>query len=322
MIVHRSSRSSLSVVAPAARGGGGGVIVPTLWPGPSQLYIIVDGDSISAGAESGIQYSQLAATTLASLPTWSSSIPNVASSGETLDVMRGNYATSGHPGPLIAPAVALGNRVVQSCFGGTNDIVANGATAAQAYTIFQNYWALPIPAGCTFQICWTLLPRGQFAGFETIRQTFNTSVRGGFAGLGIDRLVDIGNDPNLGNVNATSNSSLFFQDLQTHPTAAGDQIMANAFLAAVMSIGSSSTVTGISPATGAIAGGTSFTITGTKFANVISVSIGGISAASFTVVNSTTITGTTGAGYFAGVGDVVVCGSFGAGILAGGWTWT
>jgi len=55
------------------------------------------------------------------------------------------------------------------------------------------------------------------------------------------------------------------------------------------------TAVSVSPSSGSISGGTSITITGTYFVDVISVTIGGIAATEFTVVNSTTITATTDA---------------------------
>jgi len=52
------------------------------------------------------------------------------------------------------------------------------------------------------------------------------------------------------------------------------------------------TVTAVSPATGPRAGGTSVTITGTTFIDVMSVTIGGSELGSRTVVSPTKITGT------------------------------
>lgn len=65
------------------------------------------------------------------------------------------------------------------------------------------------------------------------------------------------------------------------------------------------TVTAISPATGASAGGTAVTITGTLFRNGATVTIGGVTATGITVASATSITATTPAGY-AGSHDVVV----------------
>ena len=56
------------------------------------------------------------------------------------------------------------------------------------------------------------------------------------------------------------------------------------------------TVTGISPNSGSIAGGTTVTITGTNFTGATVVNFGTTAAVSFSVVNSTTITATSPAG--------------------------
>ena len=63
-------------------------------------------------------------------------------------------------------------------------------------------------------------------------------------------------------------------------------------------------VTGLSPATGPPAGGQSITITGTNFTGATAVKFG-TTAATFTVVNATTITATIPAGS-AGMVDVTV----------------
>ena len=64
------------------------------------------------------------------------------------------------------------------------------------------------------------------------------------------------------------------------------------------------TVTGVSPSSGAAAGGTSVTITGTDFTGASAVHFGASQAASFSVVTATQITATSPAG--AGVADVTV----------------
>src|SRR5207249_5655162 len=53
------------------------------------------------------------------------------------------------------------------------------------------------------------------------------------------------------------------------------------------------TITAIAPTSGAIAGGTSVTITGTNINSGTTVSIGGAAATSVNVVNATTLTATT-----------------------------
>ncbi|RLS27641.1 MAG: hypothetical protein DWH70_00140, partial [Planctomycetota bacterium] len=65
------------------------------------------------------------------------------------------------------------------------------------------------------------------------------------------------------------------------------------------------TITSISPVTGSAAGGTTITILGTDFTGATAVTIGGVAASSFTVVNSTTITAITPA-HAAGAASVEV----------------
>jgi hypothetical protein len=74
-----------------------------------------------------------------------------------------------------------------------------------------------------------------------------------------------------------------------------------------LSIGSwpNPTVTAVSPSSGAAAGGTAITITGTNFASGATVTVGGAACMNVTVVNATEITCTTPAGT-AGTASVVV----------------
>lgn len=65
------------------------------------------------------------------------------------------------------------------------------------------------------------------------------------------------------------------------------------------------TVTHVTPANGSSAGGTMVTITGTGFYGATAVTFGGVAAASFIVINDTTITATTAAGTL-GIASVLV----------------
>jgi len=71
------------------------------------------------------------------------------------------------------------------------------------------------------------------------------------------------------------------------------------------------TVTAVSPTYATAAGGTTITITGTGFAGVLGVTVGGVAATNVTVVNGTTITARTPAGAI-GTADVVVTNLAGA----------
>lgn len=80
------------------------------------------------------------------------------------------------------------------------------------------------------------------------------------------------------------------------------------------------TVTAISPASGAAAGGDTLTLTGTGFTGATAVNLGPNPAANFSVVNDTTITAVSAAFPGPGVFDVAVTGPNGTGTLTGGYT--
>jgi hypothetical protein len=81
------------------------------------------------------------------------------------------------------------------------------------------------------------------------------------------------------------------------------------------------TVTGISPASGPAAGGTSVTITGTGFAAGATVTLGGVAATGVTVVNATSITATTAAHAGAVVNVVITNPDTQSGTLTNGFTY-
>jgi hypothetical protein len=87
-------------------------------------------------------------------------------------------------------------------------------------------------------------------------------------------------------------------------------------------ISTAPTVTGVSPASGPIAGGTAITITGTNFNTGATVMVGGTAATGVTRVNNTTITATTPA-HAAGTVNVTVTNMDSqSGTLASGFTFT
>ena len=90
----------------------------------------------------------------------------------------------------------------------------------------------------------------------------------------------------------------------------------------MLSVGPAPVVTGVSPNSDNIAGGTVVTITGTGFQPAATVTFGGAPATNVTVVNATTITATTPA-HAAGVVNVVVTNFDGqSGTLGDGFTYT
>jgi len=79
-------------------------------------------------------------------------------------------------------------------------------------------------------------------------------------------------------------------------------------------------ITAIAPTSGPTVGGTAVTITGANFTGLQAVTIGGQALVGLSVVDGTTVTGTTPPGA-AGPQDVVVANRSGSAILAGGFTY-
>jgi VCBS repeat-containing protein len=79
-----------------------------------------------------------------------------------------------------------------------------------------------------------------------------------------------------------------------------------------VAVSSSPTVTSVSPAYATIAGGTTITITGTGFAGIMGVTVGGVAATNLIIVSSTSITVKTPAGTL-GAADIIVTNIVGAG---------
>lgn len=80
------------------------------------------------------------------------------------------------------------------------------------------------------------------------------------------------------------------------------------------------TVTGVTPATGPLAGGTAITIAGTNLAGVTGVTVGGAAATNLRVHSQTKVTCTTPAGT-AGAKNVVVADDNAPVTLSGGFTY-
>ena len=104
----------------------------------------------------------------------------------------------------------------------------------------------------------------------------------------------------------------------TAPISSGQWIMQMVAFRAF--VGTSPTITSVSPNSGSTAGGTSVTITGTNFATGAAVTFGSAVATNVVVVNSTTITATTPAGS-SGAVTVTVTLNGQSGALANGFTY-
>lgn len=143
-------------------------------------------------------------------------------------------------------------------------------------------------------------------------------------------------------VGQTNRRFIIRQDVTSIPNAAdycwlGGQMYVGSFGHTVIAF--DGTVTGISPNEGPVAGGTGFTITGTGFQGTAgggaatitgaSVVLNGITATSVSIVNNTTITGTSGVAVTPGTGNVVITfatngseGEVATATITNGWTYT
>lgn len=84
----------------------------------------------------------------------------------------------------------------------------------------------------------------------------------------------------------------------------------------------SATVTGVSPNSGPVAGGTAVTIQGTNLSGVTGVNFGANAATGVTVDSNTQVSAVTPAAAAAGVVDVAVADDAGTVTLTGGYTYT
>lgn len=284
------------------------------WP-VNPISLIADGDSLVVGFMASVSHVAQAVT---SFPGGYGVVNNIAVTGQTLATMNTNRAANVNP--LITTAHGNAQKAVVTCDGGTNDI-AGGASAATLFSTATSYFQGLKTSGADFCVAYTILPRGD--GDESIRLAYNANLRANFASIGIDVLLDWGEDPNIGAFPAILNTVTYNTD-QTHLTTVGQDLAANLYLAAVGSIGSTVTVTGVTAQIGGLAGGMTVTITGTNFTGASVVIVGGVQVSSFVVVSSTTITAVvaSAAAYGnTGPGLVAVFATGGAGVLNQGWTW-
>ena len=140
-----------------------------------------------------------------------------------------------------------------------------------------------------------------------------TTIVAGSASNNSDRFGDYSSM----NVDPVDDCTFWFTGEYSPSETWGTQIASLRFASCVVA----PTVTSIVPATGSTVGGTAVTLAGDNFVNGAAVSIGGVAATGVMVVDTMTITATTGA-HAAGAVDVVVTNlDTHAGTLMGGFTY-
>jgi lysophospholipase L1-like esterase len=141
-------------------------------------------------------------------------------------------------------AFPAGN-IVCFCDPGANDIAGN-STASSIYSNLVSYCGSVKSAGGKIVIS-TILPRSGTNNFnasqETVRQTYNTTIRANWSKIA-DALVDLDADTVVGGVGASSNTTYYSTD-GIHRTAAGNQVIANAFAKAVIGLNQANSLTSL-----------------------------------------------------------------------------
>jgi lysophospholipase L1-like esterase len=153
--------------------------------------IVYIGDSMTTGENTPTAYPYQLMALLGGDWNWG----NYGMSGQTLDNMINRNTTWITPWSNFNPA-----KNIAVLWGGTNDILF-GASAATTYTRLTTYANTLRAAGFTVVVL-TMLPRSDATfpvGGEAIRQTYNTSIRNGYASFA-DALVDVASDSRIGDI--------------------------------------------------------------------------------------------------------------------------
>lgn len=148
-----------------------------------------------------------------------------------------------------------------------------------------------------------------------------TNIQSNFAGTGLDGYVtETGNT--CANVPPQASCTLTYTTGNTGVSLTNFPIQGSNTntITASIQIDQGVTLTNISPASGAAAGGTGVTLTGTALSGTTSVTFGGIAATSVNVVDSTTVTAVTPA-HAVGAVDVQITTPAGSDVLTNGYTY-
>jgi len=193
------------------------------------VNIVFDGDSLTAGsgATSKLNYVNDTVDGLDARAI----ITNVGIAGQTIALMLSGATDV--DGALVAGALNI-----CSAFGGTNDMFFSAGSTPVA-TIYANivaYHNARKAAGWDKTVAYTITPRsdaGTPSNFETNRQALNALIVAGWSTFA-DALVDIGNDPVMGLVGATTGP--LYADL-VHPSNAGHALIAGLVRKALGTLG-------------------------------------------------------------------------------------
>lgn len=132
---------------------------------------------------------------------------------------------------------------IGSLFEGTNNFLTAGVTAGQIFFLQASWINLLRSAGCR-AILIDMISRGGVDGGGTVtldadKDLLNTTMRNGWGNTGAVGLVDLGADPHIGCDGCYNNATYILGD-HTHPTAAGQVVIANAVACIVNAVDGSS----------------------------------------------------------------------------------
>jgi len=212
---------------------------PKLVPKPYRpnvnTWLVCHGDSITMGVTLSSPSTQaycarVASAAVAADPSKVFGDLNYGINGQGLNYVY-PFFPSNTFGTLTADAVTRVDPVLSQqgtkwlvIFAGTNDIFLNNTSGANTWTLLQTYLNARTSAGWPANhICVvTMLPRQ--GSQESNRTAYNNAIRSNQAGMGY-LIADAGADPTIGCAGCDSNATYYSDTI--HPTAAGQQIIAN-----------------------------------------------------------------------------------------------
>lgn len=196
---------------PRGTGGEHAALKKAVVRPQSKPVILCDGDSLTAG--SGIAQTETYPYQLANtLGRDAYDLYNLGVGGQTIVDMLADLSNQ------ITPHYGVWNGHTVVIWGGTNDL-ASGATAAATYAVLESYVNTLLAVGFRVKVL-TMIKRGTGGALETKRQDYNALIN---ANTGWS-VIDVGALAEFQDVtNAT-----YYQPDQTHITAAGATVIANA----------------------------------------------------------------------------------------------
>lgn len=147
----------------------------------SDVNIVFEGDSLTARNGSNVDGTPNVATKISTRQS-GATVSNVATSGHRTDQIE---ATGASQVDALLSATKLN---VLVCLMGANDFDQD-VTAAAAYQNFQDFWNARVAAGWDACIAFTMSD-ANLVGVANFENDFNTSIRNGYAAMGL-RLIDM-----------------------------------------------------------------------------------------------------------------------------------